>query len=463
MSTPAHGTPRQTNSMCAHLAGWIYEFAAQPMPSATAERTRAILLDSLACALYARDDDKAMSALRAVEKLGGNADCTVIGTSVRTSLPLAVLANAVRVRTLDFNDTYAGPRQLGHPSDTIASALAAAELADRSGADLMQAIRVGYEIYCRILDLDDPETPWDHVTVSGLVTAAMIGWLLRLPEAQLAHALSLAAMHCATLGEVRVGQVSAAKSIASAVVSQTAAMVTLLAAEGMTGPPHGLEGPRGYAALLLKGVDFGQFFTSGRDTDRLVATGLKPYPCFALGQGPISAAIELRNQLGPADPIERLEISLANTGPARLRLKDSHGRTPDSREAADHSIYCLVALALLDGRISIESFEADRWRADDVRGLIARMEATTDPALQPTHLLPCRLRAALSKGGEVVIERKATPGSPALPLSWTDVTAKFRNCAAATLSPDAQAAVIGHVEKLDTIPARLLMQSLVAR
>jgi 2-methylcitrate dehydratase len=450
----------QGASMSARLAVWAYDFTARPMPAVTAERTRVILLDSLACALHACNEDKAQSALQTVRGLGGNGSCTIIGSAERTSLPLATFANGVLVRILDLNDTYAGPRQMGHPSDNIASALAAAELADRSGADLMQAIRLGYEIYCRILDLTDPEGPWDHVTVSGIVTAAMTGWLLRLPVEQLTHAISLAAVHCATLGEVRVGQVSAAKSIANAVVSQTASLLTLLAAEGMTGPKQGLEGPRGYAALLLGGIDLSEFFAIEREADRITAVGIKQYPCFALAQGPISAAIELRGQLGSLKQMERIEIALADTGPARLRLKDSHGRAPDSREAADHSIYVLLALALLDGRVTVEQFKTERWRDEDVRALIARMDATIDPELQPKTSLPCRLRATLAGGKQELVERPATPGSPALPLTWADVTDKFRNSSAAVLPPNAQAKVIANVEALERISARELMRSL---
>jgi 2-methylcitrate dehydratase len=339
--------------------------------------------------------------------------------------------------------------------------LAAAELADRSGIDLIRAIRLGYEIYCRILDIGDPESPWDHVTVSGIVTAAMVGWLLRLPPERLAHAISLSAMHCTTLGEVRVGQVSGAKSIANAVVSQTAALLTLLAAEGTTGPRLGIEGARGYATLILDGADFEQFFTIGGDSDRLVSVGLKPYPCFALAQGPISAAIELRKRVGTMDGIERLEVSLANTGPARLRLKDSHGRTPESREAADHSIYFLVAIAFLDGHVGLKHFESDRWRDEDVRALIARMEAAIDPALQPVTSLPCRIVATTTDGQKHVAERPASPGNAASPLTWDDVKEKFHACSTGVLDANAQALVVARVGGIENVSARALMQALV--
>jgi 2-methylcitrate dehydratase len=451
-----------SESLARRLAEWINDFATSPINPESAERTRAILLDSLGCALYAREDDKAEIALRTVQRLGGTEDCTIVGTQLRTALPLAAFANGLLIRTQDLNDTYAGPRQVGHPSDNIGAALAAAELADRSGADLVRAIRLGYEIYGRILDMGDPESPWDHVTVSGLVTAAMVGWLLRLPTDRLGHAIALAAVHCATLGEVRVGHVSAAKSIANAVVVQTASLATLLAAEGMTGPSHAIEGVRGYAKLILDGIDFSGFFTSGGATDRIQSVGLKQYPCFALGQGPISAAIELRKRLRQSAQIERLTVSLANTGPARLRLRDSHGQAPNSQEAADHSIYFLVAVALLDGRYGLDQLKSGRWKDPDIHALIARMEARIDPDLQPITALPCRLEATLAGGETHVIDRPATPGNPSLPLSWNEVEEKFRRCAAATLDNAAQAKVIDIVSRIeDFASSRTLLRSLV--
>jgi 2-methylcitrate dehydratase len=441
-------------SMALRLAHWVEQFANSPVSAASLDYTRLILLDSLGCALHAHDDDKGRAAVAVAAEVGRPGACTLIGTSERTSLPLAAFANGVLIRTLDLNDTYVGPRQVGHPSDNIGAALAAAESSGASGNDLMRAIRLGYEIYGRILDLGNPDSPWDHVTVSGIVTAATVGFLLRLSPERLAHAVALAAMHCATLGEVRVGQISAAKSLANSVVVQTAVLTTLLAAQGMTGPARALEGERGYGNLILEGADFAAFFDTTGPQDRILSVGIKQFPCFALAQGPISAAIELRDRVqGGIAAIEKLTVSIANTGPARLRLKDAHARAPASREAADHSLYFLVAIALLDGRVTLAQFKGDRWKDADVQGLIARMAAGIDATLEPAAALPCRLEATLKDGGTIAIERAASPGSPAAPLRRPDVEEKFRACAGGVLTREAQQRVIDLVSRVERLPS----------
>jgi 2-methylcitrate dehydratase PrpD len=99
-----------------------------------------------------------------------------------------------------------------------------------------------------------------------------------------------------------------------------------------------------------------------------------------------------------------------------------------------------------------------------VRALIERMEATIDPTLKPPTSLPCRLQATLTNGETIVIERNVTPGMPAMPLSWDEVTEKFRLCAAGVIGEDAQSEVIDAVARIEALPSvRPLLGALVPR
>ncbi|HEY6375941.1 MAG TPA: MmgE/PrpD family protein, partial [Edaphobacter sp.] len=54
---------------------------------------------------------------------------TVFCSGIKTSHELAVFANGVMIRYLDFNDAYVSQMNgAGHPSDTIAALLTAGEL-----------------------------------------------------------------------------------------------------------------------------------------------------------------------------------------------------------------------------------------------------------------------------------------------------------------------------------------------
>ena len=80
------------------------------------------------------------------------------------------------------------------------------------------------------------DSAWDGVTVSGLVAPAMAGRLMGLDRRRLAHAIALSGARAATSTAVRFGDISAAKSIANALVAQNGVQATLLAEHGITGP-----------------------------------------------------------------------------------------------------------------------------------------------------------------------------------------------------------------------------------
>ena len=112
------------------------------------------------------------------EAIGGNADCTIIGSRHRMPVTSAVMLNGILIRELDLNDAYVGPGQMGHPSDNIAVALSVGEKQRSSGLDVLASVIAGYELYCRIQDIIVGRGPWDHVTASALAAPAIAGRLL---------------------------------------------------------------------------------------------------------------------------------------------------------------------------------------------------------------------------------------------------------------------------------------------
>ena len=76
---------------------------------------------------------------------------TVMGSGQPSSLDLAVFANGMMIRFLDFNDGYTS-RESGHPSDSIAAALSATESVGGNGKCLIVSTIVAYETFCRICD-----------------------------------------------------------------------------------------------------------------------------------------------------------------------------------------------------------------------------------------------------------------------------------------------------------------------
>src|SRR5712691_5906683 len=157
------------------LADWILAPRPQDIPTAAVNQAKLLLLDTIGCGYAAFDEVAAHAVLDTLKDVGGAPQCTVLGSTTKTSAPNAILINGSLIRILDLNDyvnTKSG--QIGgHPSDNIPVALAAAEVSGASGSDVLAAIVVGYEVYGRFKEVMARDTNWDGVTVSGFAAPAM--------------------------------------------------------------------------------------------------------------------------------------------------------------------------------------------------------------------------------------------------------------------------------------------------
>ena len=292
------------------LAAWVLGVRAEDLPEAAVTQAKLLLLDTIGCGFAALDEETAQALLAVVEASGGAPQCTVIGGTHRTSAANATLANGALVRILDFND-YVGAKTGdlgGHPSDNIPVALAAGELCGASGREIIAAIVLGYEIFGRAKELMERDSAWDGVTVSGLAAPAMAGRLMGLDRARLAHAIALSGARAATSTAVRFGDISAAKSIANALVAQNGMQAALLAERGITGPLDLFENPRGMREVFSKG-DAVAVLTAPLSAESVIMeANVKAFPCLATGQSVVAAGIEMHRRLGGAvDGLDRLQ------------------------------------------------------------------------------------------------------------------------------------------------------------
>ena len=445
------------------LANWVVGFDASKIPPDVSAQAKHLLLDSIGCALAAREEDAFEAALATTREIGGAPHCTVIGSAERTSLPNAVLLNGTLIRALDLNDIYVGPRQNGHPSDNIAVALSVAESERSSGQELLATIVLGYEIYGRLEDLADPASPWDHVTVSSLAAPAMAGRLMNMNPAQLAHAMAISAAHGNTLSAVRSGQLSGAKNLANAMVAFHAVLATLLAKHGLTGPAEILEGPRGLAKAVFAGADLSPLVRPTAPPFRIMDVSIKAYPCIGTAQTTVAAAVQARAGAQNLAEIAAVTIRMADIPFVKGQLEDKERRYPRTRETADHSFYYLAAAGLLDGEVSVEGFKRERWLDADMKAMMERITIRADARLNvhTPGTFPCVLAFTTRSGASQTVEMIHAPGSVKNSMTQAQVEAKFRNSCGAALPKARQDEVIKQVmnlERLDSVAA--LMKSL---
>jgi 2-methylcitrate dehydratase len=279
---------------------------------------------------------------------------------------------------------------------------------------------------------------------------------MRLDQQRLAHALALSAARSPTPLAVRHGAISAAKSLANALVAQNGMQAAILARHGATGPLDLFENPLGLSPVFSKSEALPALLAPLAAESYIMRSNIKAYPCLATGQAIVAAGLELSRQVqrdlkGDARRLKHIRVLMADM-PFLRRQKDDPGRIdPNSREAADHSFNFLAAVALVDGEFGLAQFENERWNDPKVRAVMARLEIDCDAALgaRSPGSFPCRMEAVTDDGKAYAVEIPDPPGFSRHGLDINAVTRKFNAVTAPHLDSRARERIIDAVMALD--------------
>lgn len=396
-----------------------------------------VLLDSLGCALGAFDDPAPKVARQLAEGVQGSRPCTLIGDPRPTHGDFAAFANGVMVRYFDFNDTYASPHGVGHPSDYIAAVLAAAEEAGAGGRAVVEGIAVAYEVFAAVTDATNLGVEgFDHVLAGDVASAVAAGIVWQLDNEQLRQAVSLALVPNFGLQATRLGELSMWKGCASANACRNGLFAARLAREGLTGPPEPFSGRAGFEAVLKSKVD-GAALELPSGTRVVGRSNLKRYPAGYFSQGAIDAALELRAQVQGDGPIAAVEIGTFEYG-ARVMAGDPEKWRPRTRESADHSIPYVVATALVHGDLGVDRFTDESLSDPEVARVLAGLTVHEDPecaSAWPAAVMTT-MRVTTTSGRAASTHVRHYRGHALNPMSDSEIEEKARGLSAGNMGEE---------------------------
>ncbi len=290
---------------------------------------------------------------------------------------MAALVNGTTARYPELTDIYHFPGSYGgHPSDVVMPAIAAAEYAHASGRELITAIVLAYEIYLRISDQlagrDVKEMGFDHTTFACLGSAAAAGKLFGLTAPEFSHCISMAVVPNVILRQVRLGDSSMWKAVASGHAARAGVFAAMLARAGMEGPHLPFQGEAGWCDHVAH-----QRFTldalGGGDVPfKILDTRLKHRPAGGAGISSILAAEKVA-PLKNLNGVKHVSVELYQLAKDAMAT-GAHRWHPRSRESADHSVPYLVAATLMDGTVTLRSFNDAHLHNPELHALIEKIE-----------------------------------------------------------------------------------------
>ncbi len=403
------------------------------------------LLDTLGCAIGAvhAPTSQILRGLAAARQTTDGA--LVLGTRLRTSPEFAAFANSALVRYLDFNDRCLG----GHPSDYLPAALAAADARDARVGDCVAGVVVAYDVFAILGASFIRRRGWDQGSVGAIASACAAGRVLGLDRDALAHAIAIAASSNISLREIRVGELSMWKGVATPYAAQCGVLAAVLAEAGMTGPEKPFEGEYGFFRQVS-----GEFvlpvFDQPPGSYGLVTSDTKFWPVEYNAQLAVHAGAELRKEIAP-DKIAELLVKTHNL--ALTEIGSGHEKwDPKTRETADHSLPYILATALITGTVGLDDFDPQRFRDPQRLALMAKIRVAEDPAITAAwpRKFVLELEVTTTDGQRRRFQFEEAKGRHTNPMSDAELEQKFRALAHAIL-PDQQAsAAIEHLWRLDS-------------
>ncbi len=419
------------------------------------------VLDAFGCALGALEGSPVARVRRQVDELGGSGHASLVGGGA-TAPDRAALYNGFLVRYLDFNDSYLAAGETCHPSDNLGAVLAASEFADRSGRAFLVALAVAYQVHCRLSD----EAPvrargFDHTTQGAYAAAAGVSRALGLDAEQTADAVAIAGTALNALRVTRTGALSHWKGLAYPHTAFGATHAAWLARHGITGPPEVFEGNKGFMHSIA-----GEFDLAWREEslDRVERTIVKKYNAEVHSQSALEGLLELRerHEIDP-ERVDAIEVEIFDVAYDIIGGgEEGDKRRVRRKEEADHSLPYMLAAAMLDGQLLPEQYARRRIEADDVQGLLGRVEVRerADYSRRFPAEMPARVQVTTADGTEYAIEKDDYEGFHTRPASWETIEAKFHALAAPHAGEDRRAAIVEVVRDLENRPVARLVELL---
>ncbi|MEI5674405.1 MULTISPECIES: MmgE/PrpD family protein [unclassified Nocardioides] len=436
------------------------------LPDEVVDSVRKRVLDTLGIAVAAAPLETSRAARDWARSQGGRPVASAVGVPERLPAGLAAFVNGVLAHSLDYDDTHL-PSVL-HPSATIVPvALAVAEREGASGAELVRAIALGLETCVRLGMAGYDEAAKNstffehgqHATsicgaMGGSVTAAV---LMGGRADAVVDSLGVAASMASGIIEAnRTG--GTVKRLHCGWAAHAAVSAAELVAFGLTGPPTVLEGRFGFYQAWLHGdFDPGAVVDGLGETWAVPDIFFKPYPANHFTHAAVDAAARLREQGVTPDRVERLTLGVPAPNLRTIGEPIEVKRTPETGYMAQFSGPYAVAVGLLGGAglgAGVEDYTDELARDPERRALMAKVDVVPDErctAIFPTQF-PAVLTARLTDGTELVEEVLTTRGGPQRPLSFDELSAKFRANAGRTLAADRVEGLARACAELETCP-----------
>lgn len=437
-------------SISREFGAFISSLKYEDLPEKVRILAKYCFLDWLASAYAGSQEQPVRMMLEVVKGMPGKPECTLIPDGSKNICLLGALVNGASSHMVEMDDLHRA--SIFHPAaPIIPAALAIAEREQMTGRDLIVAIVVGYEVGIRVAKMVGKSHYhfWHTTATCGTFgAAAAASKLLLLNPQKIVWALGSAGTQASGLWEF-LSESAMSKQLHPGKAALNGILAALLAQRGFTGAEHIFEGERGFCKATSNDYDFHEV-TDGLGSEyQMEGNSFKLHASCGHIHSALDAVLILMEETGvvPGE-IEKVRVTLYS---AALELL---GNVPLTSPyiAKFHIPFC-IANALKFGKVGLEAFTQERLNDGDLRKLMARIELTSDDALDGEY--PQKWGAIVevsTKDGRILSKKVEYPkGDPQNPFSQEEVSEKFLRLTKGILPMEKASSLLSRILRLEEV------------
>jgi 2-methylcitrate dehydratase PrpD len=437
----------------ARLAKFVATAESTALPAPVVAHAKHSFLDALGITLAGSAEPAGVIMAKHAQRAGGTPEATIFGSTRKVPATVAACVNGVSAHVVGFSD-FSVPALL-HPSVAVLPAVwALAEARQASGMTVLLAYVLGLEVSCKIARALTPDFtargfhPCAIVGTFGAAVAA--GKIIGLDAAVLTNALGIAGVRASGI-KVALGSMAKAYAVGHAAEGGVAAAE--LAELGYTGPENVFEGHDGFFQTFGNGVDSpGWADTLGQPWEfENPGITIKPYPACTRSHPAIDAALDVcaQSDFRPED----IDMVHCEVSPSVLQVVKVV--SPRNPMEAKFSLPFCIAAALIDGKVGVDTFTAEKLNDGVIQQLMCRVRPRAVDALAQRGAFAAKVSVHLKSGAIYQCQRDFNlwdHPDVAAPEKNDQLLRKFRECAGRVLGREDVENVITIVDTLDHEP-----------
>jgi len=306
------------------------------------------------------------------------------------------------------------------------------------------------------------ERKWHHATITQFVSPIVAGKLLGLTEDEMMNAIGINASHNHTIGCPTAGKLTMMKNTVDPMAVQSGVFAALMAKKGYTGTEEIFEGKEGFMDVFGPEWDIDKLTGGLGETFKILECGMKAFPSEALTHTHITATLKtvIENNIKPQNI---KEVKVTAIAKAVDILFDKNKYEINSRETADHSLPYCVARAIIDRKITTQSFDKEKLFDPVLKDLIYKIKGEPSEEFEKMfpEKQPSQVVIVTNDDKEYKVYLEFPKGDPREPMTMEDLDNKFNALSEKLLSENKKSKVKNLIFNCENITTQEFMKQLI--